>query len=71
MPRRAKAIQFETSDVVVGFGEVQSKVQPCGRISWILPGRSITFCKEEAQYYAKRLDEIVRFNVKRTKTRLV
>lgn len=71
MARRAKAEPYNANDVVVGYGEVQAKVQTDGRLAWVLPGRGLTFCRQEAQHVAKRLNALVQANMKRYDRKLV
>ena len=71
MARRAKAEAYNSNDIVIGYGEVQAKVQECGRLAWVLPGRGITFCKEEATHFAHRLNQMVQANMKRFDRKLV
>jgi len=71
MARRAKAEPYNVNDVVEGYGEVQAKVQECGRLAWVLPGRGLTFCRKEAEHVAKRLDKMVQANMKRFNRQLV
>lgn len=65
MPRKPTLQPYNQDDEIVGYGEVQSQVQPCGRLGWILPGREVTFNRQRARHYAKRLNSMVQANMKR------
>lgn len=72
---RAKQIKREelylTDDVIEGFGEVGAVKSEDGTIGWVLPGRVITNCREEAEHCARRLDRLIQANVKRYNRNLV
>lgn len=61
---------FKTDDVVIGFGEVQA-VRTDKGTGWILPGRVITYLREEAEHHARRLDALIRANLPRYERSLV
>lgn len=55
---------YETNDIIHGFGEVPA-VHQDGKLGWVLPGRGITYDKDEAEHHAKRLDSLIQANMKR------
>jgi len=71
MPRKPVAEPYNTDDVIVNYGEVQAKRQPCGRLGWILPGGEVTFNKNRARHQAKRLNSMIQVNMKRYNRSLV
>lgn len=52
----------EINSINVGFGEVPV-VTIDGKTGWGLPGKAITFCREEALTVAQRLDCMIRSNM--------
>lgn len=71
MPRRAVAEPYNTDDVINEYGEVQAKKDTDGTLFWVLPGRGITYCKDEAIRIANRLNQMVKANLKRYDRKLV
>jgi|AntRauTorcE11897_2_1112592.scaffolds.fasta_scaffold69460_2 hypothetical protein len=61
---------YQTNDVIHGFGEVPG-VHTENGIGWVLPGRSVTYCRDTALAYAKRLDRLIQANVPRYNRNLV
>ena len=55
---------YQSDDIIHGFGEVPAVVTPEGQ-GWMLPGREITFDRDEAEHHARRLDQLIQANMKR------
>lgn len=52
----------EITSISVGYGEVPV-VEVNNRLGWGLPGRAVTFCREEALEWAAQLDRLIRSNM--------
>lgn len=71
MKRRKKEMPvFESDDVVHDYGEIPA-VQTAEGLRWVLPGNIYTANRDRAERAARKMDRIIRFNMKRTDRSLV
>lgn len=56
-------IKYVTDNIIVGNGEVPAVKDPHGVLEWVLPGGLRTRCRDTAQAYAERLNDIISVNL--------
>lgn len=59
-------VQYTTDNIIFGMGEVPAMRTDAG-LCWVLPGNGITYTKEVAIEYAKKLDKVIRANLSKYK----
>lgn len=52
------------NNVIVGYGEVPSVISQCGRTGWGLPNGKVVYSQQEAQAFARKLDQVIRANMR-------
>lgn len=61
---KPKSVCRRVTSIQHGYGEVPVVETPEGKMGWGLPGAVVTFCRDEAVSMAKRLDIMIRNNLK-------
>lgn len=60
-----KSAARKNDNISVGYGEVPAmECEETGKIGWGLPGGSVTFCRDTAKSWAKKLDKEIRKHMK-------